>query len=169
MAGIKFPVQENGGTGVESSSACAEQMNAKLTELQAMVLTAAIEGKPLPGTNSAVQLADAAFLRENGEILLAEEGINRVALARRLPAEIKVLSKSLLIKRAATQPNGRLAYLQFANVKERDDMVRFTLETRIVSPETGNQPATLGGIDLSFRKKADGSWVAIDAPAAFAS
>jgi hypothetical protein len=126
-----------------------------LGRLQQALLEAVLNGEPLPGGGPA-QLADLGFVLRHARIHLLDEGlVGRVALegARKPVAVVSVAD----LRREA-RAHGDIGYLHFLP-PEADDAgeVWLTLEGRLVTADTGREPASLSRLQVKLRRL-DGRW-----------
>jgi hypothetical protein len=138
----------------------------ELTELQRAVLTAVLEGRPLPGRDVPVELPDLPLVAGGPVVLLAEENLagppGDVIGGKR----IRVAPEREIA--AGAGATGDIAYLVFGPPETAGEDVLFRLDARLASATSGAPTLGLSGMVLRARRTDEG-WRAVDEPAFYAT
>jgi hypothetical protein len=132
----------------------------EILELQAAVLRAALEGKPLPGSDRPFHFPDLALLQQQDSIYVAGEGNAARAKAAAPSKPVRFVSPKSVPERTP--------YLRFGRARLGADSVELTLEGRIASQDPKQPSLGLSGVRVSFRR-VRGKWVLAGDPVVFAS
>jgi hypothetical protein len=129
---------------------------------QQALLTAILAREPLGDTERALKLPDLDYVLRRPTILLADSNLAPEFRSGELPRPTEVLSEEEIAELAASE--GEIAYIKFQPAEIEGDIVRLTLELRIVAP--GRQPLGLGGARVALRRE-NTTWHLAEQPALF--
>ena len=134
----------------------------ELNELQRAVLSAVLEGSPLPGRNEPTELPDLPLVAGGPIVLVAEENLSGPLGDVSGVKLIRVAPEREIAARAGV--TGDVAYLAFGPVEPDGDDVAFRLDARLASSTSAAPTLTLSGLLLRFRETPEG-WRAAEQPA----
>ena len=137
-----------------------------LGQLQEMLLRAVLSRDFLPGGRQLVEMPDLSWVLREPTVLLSNENLAGSLLLEELPVPIRITSPEDIVEEA--RASGDIAYLRFHPAQEEGEVVRLTLEARIVPKDPGLHALGLSGIQANFRQD-DGGWQTIDEPLYFAT
>ncbi|MDQ3654312.1 MAG: hypothetical protein M3457_04440, partial [Chloroflexota bacterium] len=113
----------------------------ELNQLQRMLLTAVLQGEPLPGGSHPVELPDLAFVQKDGVVRVSTENVAGSLTIEAGPLPIRVLSPESLREEACAR--GDVTYLAFQPAAREEARIRLTIEGRIATCDPGRHPLGL--------------------------
>ena len=137
-----------------------------LGQLQVTLLGAVLSRDFLPGGRQPVEMPDLSFVVRQSPVLLSNENLARSLLLEELPVPIRIISPEAIVEKA--HASGDIAYLRFQPIQVEGEVIRLTLEARIVPQDPNVHALGLSGIQANFRR-VEGGWETVDEPRFFAT
>lgn len=137
-----------------------------LGQLQGTILRAVFSRQRLPGSQQPIQFPDLSFILRQSTIFLVNENLAESFSFTDSLKPVRILSSEALRREAQLQ--GDIAYLRFQTPQVENNVVRLTLEAKIASSDTNQQPLGLSGMQVRFQEVAC-QWKAVEEPIFFAN
>lgn len=137
-----------------------------LRYLQETLLKAVVLSQPLPGGNQPILFPDLSFIRRQSTVVLVDENLAGPLSIEEPPTPVRILTREALLQEARTQ--GDITYLRFQPPVREGNVVRLTLEAKIVPHDPTQRTLGLSGVQAKFQEVA-GQWEAVEEPIFFAT
>lgn len=132
--------------------------------LQEKLLRAVVFSETLPGGDQPLLFPDLHFILSQEIIFLSEDNLASTFNIAEFQMPMRVMSQSDLQQKASLQ--GDLVYLRFQPPAVEENIVRLTLEMKLIPRNPDQQVLGFGGVQARFQKNS--RWEIIEEPILFA-
>ena len=126
-----------------------------------MVVRAAVQGLPLPGTDRPVRFPDLAFIMRHRAIFLMDDNLPEPLSLENSPKPLVILSLASL--KEEVRKDGDIAYLQFGPPTFKANVLQLTLSGRLLRNDGFLSSLGLSDIHVKFQKIGE-KWWAVSPP-----